>query len=102
VTAQDFFETVKRQSIDVLGGQQHRQNTLDGHASFILLSRLFNRDRRHLAVEATVNFTYVFDHRDLYRHDFKLLADLFANGMFAAAAYARQFMFKKFVDDFDT
>jgi len=39
------------------------------------------------------------DHTDLHRQDFKLLADFFANSVFAAAVDARQFMFGKFVDD---
>lgn len=43
----------------------------------------------------------MFDHTYLHRHDFELLADLFANGVFAAAAGTGQFMFGQFVDDFD-
>jgi hypothetical protein len=43
----------------------------------------------------------VFDHTDLHQHDFKLLADFFADGVFAAAAVTRQFMLGKFVDDLD-
>jgi len=43
----------------------------------------------------------VLDDADLHRHDFKLLPDLLANGVLAAAKYARQFMLKKFVDDFN-
>ena len=43
----------------------------------------------------------MFDHMDLHRYDFKLLADFFANRVFAAAADARQFMLGKFVDDLD-
>ncbi len=43
----------------------------------------------------------MLDDPDLHRHDFKLLADFLANGVFAAAADASQFMLGKFVDDFD-
>lgn len=44
----------------------------------------------------------MFDDANLHRHDFKLLADLLANGVFAAAEDAGQFVFGQFVDDFDT
>ncbi|MNC83933.1 hypothetical protein D3C75_1381780 [compost metagenome] len=43
----------------------------------------------------------MLDDTDLHRHDFKLLADFFANSVFAAAADARQFMFGNFEDDLD-
>ncbi|MNV55231.1 hypothetical protein D3C71_1474580 [compost metagenome] len=43
----------------------------------------------------------MFDHADLHRHDFKLLADLLADGVFAAAAGTGQFTLGQFVDDFD-
>ncbi len=43
----------------------------------------------------------MFDDANLHRHDFKLLADFLANGVFAAAADASQVMFGKFVDDLD-
>ncbi|MNL43209.1 hypothetical protein D3C87_1657140 [compost metagenome] len=93
---------MKRQTVHVLGGQQHRQNTWAGNAFFNQLSRLVRSDRGRPAVAATVNFTNVLDHTDLHRHDFKLLADFLANGVFAAAAGTRQFMLGKFVDYFDT
>lgn len=45
---------------------------------------------------------YTFDDADLHRHDFQLLADLFADGVVAATAKASQFVFGQFVDDFNT
>jgi hypothetical protein len=59
-------------------------------------------DRGRLAVAATVNFTNVFDHSDLHRYDFKLLADFLTNCVLTAAAGTRQFMIGKFVDNLDT
>jgi hypothetical protein len=41
----------------------------------------------------------MFYHTDLHRHNFKQLADFFADGVFTAAAGASQFMLGKFVDD---
>jgi len=92
---------MKLQTVHIFGGQQHRQNARAGHAFFNLLSRLVRLERRGLAVAATVDFTSMFDHPDLHRHDFKLLADFLANGIFSAAADAGQFMLGRFMDDFD-
>ncbi|MNJ50624.1 hypothetical protein D3C81_1376430 [compost metagenome] len=100
--AQYFFKAVKGQAIHVLGGQQHRQNTGACHTFFNQSSRLVRSDWCRFAVAATVGFTNVFDHPDLHRHDFKLLADFLANGVFAAAADASQFVLGKLVDNFDT
>ncbi len=44
----------------------------------------------------------MFDDANLHRDDFKLFADLFTNGMFAAATSARQLMLGQFVDYLDT
>jgi hypothetical protein len=44
----------------------------------------------------------MFDHADLHRHDFELLADLFADGVFTTADRASQFVFGQFMDDFNT
>lgn len=43
----------------------------------------------------------MLDHANLHRHDFKLLADFLANGVFAAAAGARQLMLRKLVENLD-
>ncbi|WP_205926795.1 hypothetical protein, partial [Pseudomonas viridiflava] len=53
------------------------------------------------AVAAAIDFTNMLDDSDLHRHDLKRLADFLADGVFAAAADASQFMFGKFVDDLD-
>ena len=82
--------------------QQHRQDARAGHTLFNQLGWLVRRYRRRLAVAATVDFANMLDHADLHRHDFKLLADFLANGVFAAAARASQFMLGKFVDDLYT
>lgn len=50
-------------------------------------------------VAATVDFTNMLDYANLHWHDFKLLADFLANGVFAAAADTRQLMLGKSVDD---
>ncbi|MBB3239013.1 hypothetical protein FHW68_000485 [Pseudomonas sp. Tn43] len=44
----------------------------------------------------------MLDDADLHRDDFKLLADLLADGVFMAAADTHQLMLGKFVDDFDS
>lgn len=44
----------------------------------------------------------MLDDANLHRDDFKLFADFFSDGMFAAAASAGQFMLGQFVDNFDT
>ncbi|VVM46689.1 hypothetical protein PS655_06073 [Pseudomonas fluorescens] len=44
----------------------------------------------------------MLDHADLHRDDFKLFADLLADGVFTAAAGTRQLMLGKFMDDFDS
>jgi hypothetical protein len=38
----------------------------------------------------------------LHRHDFQLLADLCADGVFTTAERASQFVFGQFMDDFNT
>lgn len=43
----------------------------------------------------------MFDHTDLHRDNFKLLADLFTDGMLTAPASAGQFVLGQFVDDFN-
>ncbi|SCW62968.1 hypothetical protein SAMN03159307_03420 [Pseudomonas sp. NFACC46-3] len=102
VATQCIFKAVKRQAVHVFGGQQHRQNAWAGHAFFNQLGRFIGSDRRRFAVATAVNLTYVFDDPNLHRHDFKLLADFFANHVFTTATEAGQFMFGKCVDDFDT
>ena len=92
---------MKRQAVHIFGGQQHRQNARAGHAFFNQLSWLVRSDRSGFAVAATIDFADVFDDTDLHRDDFKLLADLLADGMLAAAADASQLMFGQFVDDLD-
>lgn len=46
---------------------------------------------------AGVDLADMFDHTDLHRHDFKLLADFFADGMLAAATGESQFVLGEFV-----
>lgn len=92
---------MKRQAVHIFGGQQHRQNARAGHAFFNQLSWLVRSDRSGFAVTATIDFADVFDDTDLHRDDFKLLAGLLTEGVFAAAAGASQLMFGQFVDDLD-
>lgn len=101
VATQYLFKSVKRQAVHIFGGQQHRQNARAGHAFFNQLSWLVRSDRSGLAVAAAVDFADVSNDADLHRHDFKLLADFLANGVFVAAADAGQFVRGQFVDDFD-
>ena len=56
---------------------------------------------RGLAATAAIDLADVFDHTDLHRDNFKLLADLFTDGMLTAPASAGQFVLGQFVDDFD-
>jgi hypothetical protein len=58
--------------------------------------------RSGFTTTAAINFTDVFDHPNLHRHDVQLLAGFFADGVFTATTGASQFMFGQFVDDFDT
>ena len=59
-------------------------------------------DGCRFAVAAAIDFTNMLDDPDLHRHDLKLLADFLANGVFAAAADASQFMLRKLMDNFNT
>lgn len=101
VSAQHRIETVQRQAIDLLGRQQHRQNTRTGHALFDQLSGFVGGDRNGFTNTATVNSTDVFDHTDLHRHDIQLLAGFFTDHMFEATAGTGQLMFGQLVDHFD-
>lgn len=101
LTAQYLLETMKRQTIDVLGGQQHGQYAGAGHALLDQLSGLVGCHRCGFAVTATVDLTDMLDHTDLHWNDFELFADLFTDGMLAAPASAGQFMLGQFVDDFN-
>lgn len=92
MTAQYFFETVNRQTVHIFGGQQHLQHAWAGHAFFQSVERAVRSGRCHFTGKATVDLTNVLDHADWRRHDSKLLADLLADGMFAAAAGIAQFM----------
>ncbi|MNY22219.1 hypothetical protein D3C86_1558150 [compost metagenome] len=93
---------MQRQAIDILGGQQHRQHTRAGHALFDELSGFVGGDWSRFTTAATVNFADMFDHPDLHWHDVQLLAGFFTDGVFAATAGTGQFVFRQFVDDFDT
>ncbi|MOA06902.1 hypothetical protein D3C78_1265690 [compost metagenome] len=91
MAAEHLFETMQRQAVDVLGGQQHRQHAGAGHALLEQLGRLVGGDRCAFATLAGVDLA---DVADLHRHNFELLADLFAfaAGMLMAAACAGQFV----------
>ncbi|MNE30306.1 hypothetical protein D3C80_1238120 [compost metagenome] len=102
MATEDFFEAVKRQTVDVFGRQQHRQHTGAGHALFDQLRRLVCGNRCGFAIAATVDLAHMFDHADLHRHDLQLLADFLANGVLAATAGAGQLVLGQFVNDFDT
>ena len=62
---------------------------------------LISGDRRGFTATAGVDLADVFDHADLHRHDFQLLACFFADGMLAAAASTSQLVLGQFVEDFD-
>ncbi|MNM86418.1 hypothetical protein D3C81_985690 [compost metagenome] len=102
VATEYFFEAMQRQTVDVFGGQQHRQHTGTSHALFNQLRWLVSGDRSGFTATAAVDLADVFDHADLHRHDFQLLAGFFADGVLAAAASTSQLVLGQFVDDFDT
>lgn len=101
VMADHFFEPIKRQTVDLFGGQQHRQHAGAGHTLFEQLSRFVSGDRCRFTATAGVDFADVFDHADLHRHDVQLFAGFFADDVFTTAARAAQFVFGQFVDDFN-
>jgi hypothetical protein len=102
VATEYFFEAMQRQTVDLFGGQQRRQHAGTGHAPFNLLRWLISGDRRGFTATAGVDLADVFDHADLHRYDFQLLACFFADGMLAAAASTSQLVLGQFVDDIDT
>ncbi|CAG8867994.1 hypothetical protein PS627_04418 [Pseudomonas fluorescens] len=102
MSGQHTFEAVQRQTIDILGGQQHGQHARAGHAFLDQLCWLVRCDRGGFAATATVDLAHMFDHTDLHRHDVQLLAGFFADDMLAATTGARQLMFWQVMDDFDT
>ncbi|VVN98648.1 hypothetical protein PS723_06125 [Pseudomonas fluorescens] len=102
VATEYFFEAMQGQAVDVFGRQQHRQDTWASHAFFNQLSGLVRCNWCGFAIAATVDLAHMFDHADLHRHDFELLADFLANAVFTATAGAGQLVIGQFMDDFDT
>ncbi len=80
VTTEDFFEAVQRQTIDVFGDQQHRQDARTGHALFDQLSRFVGGDRCGFTAAAAVDLVRWFPSQPLanaerFIHAAKRLAD---------------------------
>ncbi|MOA03173.1 hypothetical protein D3C78_1226610 [compost metagenome] len=99
MATEHLLETIQRDAIGVLGGQQHGQHAGAGQAFLDQLRRFVSGDRGGFAGLAGIGFADMADHPYLHRDDLQLLAGLFADHLLAGAAGTGALVLRQFVDD---